>query len=444
MNNHTTDRPRPQRAACCPQRESGYCRRSGRAGSGSGVPLVCAGMQLRSQQLAIDPNDPTKADLLGRRAQVHALCSLIDETQGPATIAVRGAAGEGKTTLLRMTAAQLRTLGCLVAELDAGLAEYTSPPVDGIIAALYPDLEWGAEFHRLAQDLLWPPRYRRPDLLTERSRREWHASLDLRGGLHTELAKRLDGGKKLVVLIDNLAHCRPSYAAEIIGTARRVFDAPGVIFVAAATTPDLDEHLTDFDFWIRLRPWRQPETLERFLDATAEAAEASRWLGTSSEQPAGRILRSTAARCELSLTQTQQMVHSAAASMSFLAQTDSDDDEAEQVRSYAVVALHALRAADPAIYRGLREGQIPPAVAAKSLVEALGASDPMADLGAAMLLLIAVAGGSSPGDIDRELATWRPGTPTGAIERISGRVGELFRYAQQVARWFDALGDLIG
>ena len=52
----------------------------------------------------------------------------------------------------------------------------------------------------------------------------------------TELSqdKKLPGGPKLIIFVDELDRCRPSYATEVLERIKHFFSVPGILFVIAA------------------------------------------------------------------------------------------------------------------------------------------------------------------------------------------------------------------
>ena len=65
-------------------------------------------MSLRAPDLDIDPDRPLTNDKLERETQVKSLCELVTSDTGPVVVSVDGKFGSGKSTFLKMCAAQLR------------------------------------------------------------------------------------------------------------------------------------------------------------------------------------------------------------------------------------------------------------------------------------------------------------------------------------------------
>jgi KAP family P-loop domain len=106
----------------------------------------------------------------------------------------------------------------------------------------------------------------------------------------TKLVTKLDGGKPLVIVIDELDRCRPSFALELLERVKHLFDVPQIVFIFFMHTPALHsaikktygndinpaEYLRKFvslriglpaEFRTNLRRSNRPEFVQRFYDA---------------------------------------------------------------------------------------------------------------------------------------------------------------------------------
>ena len=227
-------------------------------------------IQPREIEISTDPaDDPFKNDLLDRKDKAEVLTSLVSNIDGPCTMAVDAAWGAGKTTFLKMWAQYFRNQGFPVVEFNAwetdasgdpfialtteitgqlvGTADSTrleqvSNQAKELIKKLAPGLirfgtsfvpiagaEMGHTFSALAEEALSSHRE------AKQSSKQFKDSLQ-------ELANSLwdpDERKPIVVLIDELDRCRPSYAIELLETAKHIFGVDNVVFVLAVNRAEL-------------------------------------------------------------------------------------------------------------------------------------------------------------------------------------------------------------
>ena len=94
-------------------------------------------MSLRPRDIEIDPDKPFANDKLARETQVESLCELVTSDPEPVVIAVDGKFGSGKSTFLKMCAAQLRQQkGVVVVEFNAWQQSHTKNPLIDLTSAL--------------------------------------------------------------------------------------------------------------------------------------------------------------------------------------------------------------------------------------------------------------------------------------------------------------------
>ena len=92
-------------------------------------------MPLRPPEFEItNPGEPFEKDLLNRKPRVEALTRVIVAEEGPAVISVNGGFGAGKTSFLKMLAANLRLHdGVDVQEFNAWQQSYTEDPLIDLV-----------------------------------------------------------------------------------------------------------------------------------------------------------------------------------------------------------------------------------------------------------------------------------------------------------------------
>ena len=264
-------------------------------------------MRLHPPEFTASPEEPFASDLLGRRQYVEGFCRMLLGIEGHAVISLDGAWGSGKSAFARMCAAYLRseesraTKQVRVVEFNAWHQGHTGSPLVDLVSAISPEvddktkkalseavLKVGTrvvtqlvragtsgllDLSELADD-------ESQDMMTawneaEQGTRQFQTQLE-------EAASDEDG--PLVVIIDELDRCQPSYALELLATVRHLFDVEDVIVVLAINRAELihsvqsiygpdssaDRYLRRFaDLHAELPPPREPD-LTRFLNNLLE------------------------------------------------------------------------------------------------------------------------------------------------------------------------------
>lgn len=250
-------------------------------------------MRFKAPALKIEPNDPFASDALGRGESAETLTELLASLDESFVLAIDAPWGSGKTTFLRMWSEQLRQNGfrvvsfnawesdfsesaivSLLAELKSGIGDLLPPKhVDrlakvmkvgfGLAKRVVPvatrlltqglvdvdlkgvDVGTGASqvAESLAQDATdWLAQY----VNAKESIVDFREEL---GNLASDLAT---DGKPIVICVDELDRCRPSYAVDMLETVKHFFEAPNVVFVLALAREQLSHSVkslygADFD-----------------------------------------------------------------------------------------------------------------------------------------------------------------------------------------------------
>ena len=230
------------------------------------------GIRMQPREVVICKDDPFRHDLLDRKEKAEVLTSLIRNIDGPCTMAVDAAWGAGKTTFLKMCEQHLRNEGFPVVEFNAWETDVLGEPFVALTSEitqglrLWPDRRVKAKLQRIESEAkkwlarLAPGAIRLaasplPIVGTEvghslstyakealtgyaqerKSASQFKASLQDLGNAIWEATKE----KPVVVLIDELDRCRPTYAIELLETAKHIFGVDHVVFVLAVNRAEL-------------------------------------------------------------------------------------------------------------------------------------------------------------------------------------------------------------
>ena len=228
-------------------------------------------MAIRIQPLEIEvPEDnPFQYDLLGRRDAAEVLTRIVRNIEGPCVLAIDAEWGAGKTTFLRMWSQHLHSQGFPIVSFNAWETDFAVDPLVALISELSKALgeddsgtlketakeivlrsaphllkliplvgDSGASIAREAIDFL------RDDGLTDyevvgSKIEDFKSTL---GGAARKLSGAKDG-RPLVVIIDELDRCRPSYAVELLEVAKHLFMVDHIVFVLAVNRGQLEHSI---------------------------------------------------------------------------------------------------------------------------------------------------------------------------------------------------------
>ena len=230
------------------------------------------GIRVQPLEIEVPKDNPFEYDLLDRKEQVEIWTNILSNIEGPCTFVVNAAWGAGKTTFIRIWEQFLRNnkfpvvrinawqtdysgdpFIALTSELSEGLSGYTEPTkiekveafkdaaqevlrrvVPGIVRLLASNIPIvGVELsHGLGSYL--------EDALSEhsevqRSVKEFRNKLqEMAAALSTPVRNR-----PVVIFIDELDRCRPTYAIELLEVAKHLFSVDNMVFVLAVNREQL-------------------------------------------------------------------------------------------------------------------------------------------------------------------------------------------------------------
>ena len=267
------------------------------------------GIRVQPKDILIPKSDPFRNDLLGRREPAQILANLLRSIEGPCVLAIDAAWGTGKTTFLHMLSQHLRNNDFRVIDFNAWETDFTNDPFLALSQELNHELREhtsnsirgklddvkNATKEVIRRALPGAIRLATAGILDVSPLAEKEAGqvlasyaqarldhyVDTRQSLQTfrtsleQLAKDLaatNNNLPLVVVIDELDRCRPSYAVELLETAKHLFTTDYVAFVLAVNRRQLAHSVravygAEFD---------SPGYLRRFFDIDFPLPEAKR------------------------------------------------------------------------------------------------------------------------------------------------------------------------
>ena len=284
------------------------------------------GIRIQPREIDVPEADPFKNDLLSRQEPAEVLTHLVGSLEGPCVLAVDAAWGAGKTTFLKIWSQHLRNNGFPVVEFNAWETDYAGDPFVALSSELtdglhkYTDEPLATKIADMKKKATEVLRRAVPgvirfatagsldiDPLLEKEMGQTLASLAeerLSGyqaaqksvkafrGVLQDMANALSESREnrpLIVVIDELDRCRPSYAVELLETAKHLFAVNNLVFVLAVNRAELAHAIkalygSGFDAGGYLRrffdvDFRLPEPdREAFINALLEATQINDYL----------------------------------------------------------------------------------------------------------------------------------------------------------------------
>lgn len=226
-------------------------------------------MKLKLNPIEIEPSNPFKYDLLGRKEEILNLSLLISNVNSPAVIAIDSRWGTGKTTFIRLWEQHLKENLCPSLYFNAWETDFSDDPLVSFLGEMNESLKTLIGANQKASEA-WEktksvgkqiakrgiPALVRigsagiidADKLIEDEMMKAAGSLagdaldnylqqkkaidEFHLALTSFIEKSADG-KPLVIFVDELDRCRPNYAIELLERIKHLFNTEGLVFVLA-------------------------------------------------------------------------------------------------------------------------------------------------------------------------------------------------------------------
>lgn len=224
-------------------------------------------MDLKARPYQVNPAAPFENDLLKRAPEILNLTVLLQHVPPPFVLAVNGRWGAGKTTFINRWAAHLRKEKFLVLNFNAWTTDFSEDPLVAFLGEMNEGL---SEY--LTQDKqrieVWEKCKKAGGELVRRgiplavrigtggllsgSELVRDEAMDALGDAATDAVKAYEKTKSaisefkvlltkvladapqqtpLVIFVDELDRCRPTYAIQLLERIKHLFDQAGVVFV---------------------------------------------------------------------------------------------------------------------------------------------------------------------------------------------------------------------
>lgn len=233
-------------------------------------------MLISSPQIDIPPDDPFKNDQLGRSEIEPPLTQLVTRSISSFVLSIDGAWGTGKTTFLDMWKAKLDQEQHICLKFNAWETDFASDPLIVLVKELSTKLKEISE--ALDPELVETLRgitgtivkrslpvgvkiltagfldssevekeiSKLTRSLAEDSIKAYEESYNAISEFRQTLNKVVqeiseDQNRKIIIIIDELDRCRPSYAIELLERIKHLFNIDGVVFILGIDRTQLAE-----------------------------------------------------------------------------------------------------------------------------------------------------------------------------------------------------------
>ena len=238
-------------------------------------------MRLKPRPLEIEKDTGFgEHDLFGRKDFADRLTNLVKNIEDPTVFLLDAPWGDGKTTFLKQWAGELRNAGIPVIEFNAFARDYQADPFIALSAEIFAQAQkvasleekTRANFIESAKSLgeaslsiiaqIAIRKITSGELSLEDVKKLGEAPMDDVSAIVEDRLKSAEAdaeflssfresleklaeemstqeGVPLVLIVDELDRCRPSFAVELIEKIKHVFSVPGVHFVLSAHLPQL-------------------------------------------------------------------------------------------------------------------------------------------------------------------------------------------------------------
>ena len=364
------------------------------------------GIRIQPREIEVPEDDPFKNDLLGRREPARILTHIVGSIDGPCVLAIDAAWGTGKTTFLKIWSQYLRNEGFPVVEFNAWETDFTGDPFIALSGELMSGLRQdetkslagkidamkGAAKEVVRRAIPGTIRLATAGILDVSPMLEKEASQALASYAEERLSSyrkeqesvqafrstlqdmagtlsKSRDGRPLVVVIDELDRCRPSYAIELLEVAKHLFTVDHIVFALAVNRAELAHSIralygSEFDAQGYLRrffdvDFRLPDLGRRpFIEASLEAIRLNDYFTRTKDPEAGQgyetvntLLVAFFDAPDLSLRRIAQAIHRLGL---VFASLRSDQ------RSFTLAAVVAmiLRTVDSDLYHRFVRGEV--------------------------------------------------------------------------------------
>ncbi len=260
-----------------------------------------AELKTKIQPLEVNEKDPFEGDGLNRQVLCKTWTNFIESSSTPFVLAVDAKWGDGKTTFLKMWQAYLKQQGFKTVFFDAWNCDFYDEALPTLIGEIQKQIEPEPSFKDTASKLFKLAPSIGKSIIIEaagitgkvvdkaiqeaiQQHNKIEDYLNYRTAVDEfkqELGKtaksvKETSGKPLVIFIDELDRCRPTFAIEVLEKVKHIFDVEFIFFVFAVNKNELKKSINTIYGEIDSERY-----LQKFFDKTISLVNTGNLIDTS-------------------------------------------------------------------------------------------------------------------------------------------------------------------
>ena len=254
-----------------------------------------ASFSIKTKDILIDPQSPFDNDLLDREEEIKNLTNIIQNVEDPLVVAINAPWGTGKTTFIRLWCAYLEQQSLDFISFNAWETDFAEDPLIPLVSELgkwinqkkgYPNGEWNnfvkqvmpklvkhiavtsvkLATHGVIDDkditkILTDSAGEMTGDLLDQFNQKLTASKDFKKQISNVLSE-LPENQNLIIFIDELDRCRPTYAIELLERVKHLFDIERLVFILSTDLEQLSHSICA----VYGNNFESKKYLKRFID----------------------------------------------------------------------------------------------------------------------------------------------------------------------------------
>lgn len=257
------------------------------------------GLNLSGRDLEIDCNQwPCPNDILKRHEEIENLSPVLLHAQSPLVMAIDAPWGAGKTTFIRLWQRYLDSQSKTYLNINAWESDFTEEPLLPLLSALdswvkenkksdrtkkalkvaskmipavvnaafklgtFGALDIDKEYEKVAADLAGDLGGRASEGVLGSFNLQQEAMDVFKNSLKEVVSELPEGQENLIVFIDELDRCRPTYAINLLERIKHLFDIEGIVFVLSMNREQLSHSVQA----VYGNSFNGSQYLKRFID----------------------------------------------------------------------------------------------------------------------------------------------------------------------------------
>lgn len=237
-------------------------------------------LNLKFQDIQIDPNDPFDSDLLNRKKEIENLSTLVRNVNSPAVLAIDSRWGTGKTTFIKLWEKYLKAESLESLYFNAWATDFSEDPLVSFLGEMNEGLEaligkseksrqaWsktkavGKQIAKRgipalikigtagvidAEKIIEDELSKAMESLAGDALDDYLKQKNAIASFHESLTQIIQcstDSNPVVIFVDELDRCRPTYAILLLERIKHLFSIDGLVFVLALDKTQLGHSIS--------------------------------------------------------------------------------------------------------------------------------------------------------------------------------------------------------